>query len=116
VNELRDSLKLSSKGWATCDFCREKGPCVERTVSFRLLICASCVAKAVELFAPASQAAPPDAEKIKPAPNLAAYLSTLERREAWRKIHCRPECGGNWSQCCPGCHDKIPDDFDGGSK
>lgn len=33
------------------------------------------------------------------------------RREAWRKLHCPPECGGNWSQCCPGCHGAIPDDF-----
>ena len=112
MNELRDSLKLSSKGWATCDFCLEKGPCVERTVSFRLLICASCVAKAVELFAPASDAAAwTDAEKSKLRPDIAAYLSKLELRDSWRKIACLKECGGGWGSNCPGCHDPIPEHF-----
>lgn len=42
------------------------------------------------------------------------FQRDIAHLEAWRALHCLPECGGHWSQACPGCRGKIPDDFKGG--
>ena len=43
----------------------------------------------------------------------ASMCRAFDRREAWRKLHCTPECDGLFGTGCKGCHEAIPEDFEG---
>jgi len=48
-----------------------------------------------------------------PADREADMCRAFARREAWRKLHCEPACDGVWGTGCKGCHEAIPEDFEG---
>jgi hypothetical protein len=48
-----------------------------------------------------------------PADREADMRRAFARREAWRKLHCEPACDGVWGTGCKGCHEAIPEDFEG---